>query len=213
MKIHRKVTLKSKTLNGQKIVHTLEEFAKQIRNWSHLKEKSLEYSADAGSPSCELLYNDGQFSAIFAFTVNDFGQCYLVTIIPKNTSEIPLSRHNSLLKEFSVSFGRFIKYNKLPLSVSLSQDHAELLDIIPGKVVRGYFERFLKLNPTSYHPNDIERLDLFICAASKHLRKQINVPNLQKYLIEDLHWSGRDAELCCDRIETGLDILKVYKKV
>jgi hypothetical protein len=139
--------------------------------------------------------------------------CHLVNIIPKNTSEISLPYYNSLLEKFSVSFNRFIKNNKLCLQASLSKDHAELLDIIPGKVVRRYLEGYLKLNPpTSYHPHDIEILDLFICVASKYLREQINIPNLQRYLIEDLHWSGKDAGWCCDRIQTGIDILKVYKR-
>ncbi|MBA4391238.1 MAG: hypothetical protein C0399_09895 [Syntrophus sp. (in: bacteria)] len=115
MKIHRKVALKSKILNGQEIVHNLQEFAKQTRNWKHLEEKSLAYSADVGYPSCKLLYKVGQFSAVFAFTENDFGQCHLVNIIPKNTSEISLPFYNSLLEEFSVSFNRFIKNNKLSL--------------------------------------------------------------------------------------------------
>jgi hypothetical protein len=74
------------------------------------------------------------------------------------------------------------------------------------------FERYLNLFPKSYHPNDIERLDIFICAVSRFCRKRIDLYRLKRYLIEDLDWDYKDAEWCFDRIETGLEILKVNKK-
>jgi hypothetical protein len=95
--------------------------------------------------------------------------------------------------------------------LDLSEKDIGLQEIISSPKARGFFEKYLNL-ALSYHPNDIERLDFFICAASRFCRKSIDIEYLERYLIEDLDWPKEDAKWCCNRIQIGLDILKVHKK-
>ena len=55
--------------------------------------------------------------------------------------------------------------------------------------------------------------DLFICAASRYCKKKIDSELIEQYLVEDLKWSPEDAKWCRNRINIGLDILKVNKKL
>ena len=107
---------------------------------------------------------------------------------------------------------------KIVCIMRLSCGNQRLKEIIKGKKTRGFFEKYLTLlcmwsynPPYIKHPKDVQRLDRFICAASR-FRSQINISELERYLIEDLTWSIENAKWVRQRIETGLDILNANKK-
>lgn len=89
---------------------------------------------------------------------------------------------------------------------------SNLKDIITAKIPREAFEFYLNQYPLSNHPFDIKRLDNFICCIFTFSKKAINTQQLKKYLLEKLKWPGYNVDWCIRRIETGLDILKEYKK-
>lgn len=89
---------------------------------------------------------------------------------------------------------------------------AKLSDIISSKIVRKQFNVFLNNHPTSYHPLDIGRLDRFICLASSYCRKKINLDDLRSFLAAQKGWEASDIDWCIGRIESGLEIIRVYKK-
>ncbi|MBD2018429.1 hypothetical protein H6F96_31290 [Microcoleus sp. FACHB-53] len=98
-----------------------------------------------------------------------------------------------------------------------ASEQKRLKEIIKGKKTRQFFENYV--NPLCMwdsspryikHPKDIRRLDRFICAISRFGSK-INISELERYLIEDLAWSKKNANWVLQRIETGLEILKASK--
>jgi hypothetical protein len=164
------------------------------------------------SPSCTIQLDDGHYYPAFAITCTNNGICDIANITPLKTEQILMAEYNSLSVKFVKDLRSFMSKNKIKISVSLSKEDIGLDSIISNQKLRMLFERYLKLFPKSYHPNDIERLDMFICAASRFSRKRIDLYRLKRYLIEDLNWDYKDAEWCFDRIETGLEILKVNKR-
>ena len=134
----------------------------------------------------------------------------VANVVPEEAGHLSITRYNNVVRRFAEDIRRFIRCNKVPMSVLLASDNVGLKDIIPNSKALVYFERYLKAWPTSYHPSDIQRLDLFICAASR-CPKRIDLQDLQRYLIEDLDWLLKDVQWCVQRIEVRLDILDVNK--
>jgi hypothetical protein len=98
-----------------------------------------------------------------------------------------------------------------------ASDKKRLQEIIKSPKTRQFFENYL--NPLCIwgsspryikHPKDVQRLNRFICAVSR-FRSKINISELERYLIEDLAWSIKNAHWVRQRIEIGLEILKANK--
>ena len=101
--------------------------------------------------------------------------------------------------------------------MSYTSDKKRLKEIIKGQKTRWFFESYLAplcmwgSSPRYIqHPKDVYRLDRFICAISRFGSK-INISELERYLIEDLAWSIKNAKCVRHRIEIGLAILKANK--
>ncbi|MDZ8259188.1 hypothetical protein [Nostoc sp. ChiQUE01b] len=121
--------------------------------------------------------------------------------------------YNNLLRRFKQDFQAFLSSGQFSnISIKLSNEDIGLNEIISSSKTRDSFERYLRFSPQSYHPNDIERLDCFICAASRYCKKKINSELIKQYLIEDLNWPPENANWCHSRLDIGLEILKVNKK-
>jgi hypothetical protein len=212
MRVHREVHLKSGRLADEQIVEVLRRFGQQVTGWSFMQNESEEYSRHMGAPSCMLVLHDGQFQPAVALTKKREGVYYVANIVPGESDHIPMTEYSTLARRFTEDFRRFARSEGIPISISVSDDNAGLTAIIPSPKARQFFERYLHGYPTSYHPNDIKRLDIFICAASRYCRRDIELDRLQTYLVEDLKWSAKDARWCRDRIEAGLDLLQVNRR-
>jgi len=212
MKTHQEVYLKSKVLIGEKVVELLQEFTLEMSGWSFMNRQSQQYERNIGFPSCLIQLDDGYTNPVFAITYHQNGTYYIANITPTKAREISMQEWNVFSMKFVKDLRSFICNNKISLLVTISKDNIGLEAIIPSPKVRCFFERFLKVSPTSHHPSDIERLDMFICAASRYCRREIDLDLLKQYLIEDLNWTPRDASWCRNRIQIGLDILKMNRK-
>jgi hypothetical protein len=211
MKVHQEVHLKSKILTGEQVIEVLRKFTLEMSSWSFIDEQSAKYTQDIGFPSCVIQLDDGYAHPAFAITCHKDTIYYIANIFPLRTGQILMKEYNCFSMRFVKDFRSFVRNKKISLSVSISKENIGLEVIIPSPKVRSLFERYLNLWPTSYHPNDIERLDVFICAASRYCRRKIDLDWLRRYLIEDLSWTSSDADWCFNRIESGLDILKVNR--
>jgi hypothetical protein len=125
---------------------------------------------------------------------------------------MPMLEYNALLRRFYQDFKKFINSGIQNISIEISKEDIGLNEIISSSQARERFERYLGCSPQSYHPNDLERLDLFICAASRYCRKKIDTELIEQYLVQDLKWSSENAKWCRNRIDVGLKILEVNKK-
>jgi hypothetical protein len=89
-------------------------------------------------------------------------------------------------------------------------------EIIPATRTRALFERFLAPGrvwgtPTTTHPKDIKRLDVFICGLYRY-RAHVDLAALRNWLIDEGGWPDKNANWTCTRIEVGLDVLGVNRR-
>jgi hypothetical protein len=154
-----------------------------------------------------------RYSAVYpalAFAASDDLKLHLTNIVPKHVSQIFIKEYNEIASRFANSLNQYSRQQRLGIRAVTTSEELTLPASIPGKRTRELFNRYLALHPRSYHRCDIDRLDTFICAAFRYCRS-LDVHNLRRYLVEILKWDEKDANWCCDRVETGLDILRINK--
>lgn len=210
--IHKELTLKGRNKNAADLVQTIKEFCAASSDYVYLTKQSKDYQRGINSVCCMIADATSAVYPGLAFAASGDTSLYLANIVPKNVSQIFINEYNEIASRFAESFGQFVKEHKLGIRIVTTSDELTLAAAIPGKKTREFFTRFLALHPTSYHRCDIARLDTFICAAFRYCRKNIDVDRLRRYLVEILKWEQKDANWCCDRIETGLDILRVNRR-
>lgn len=66
--------------------------------------------------------------------------------------------------------------------------------------------------PQSGHPLDVRRLDSFTCAVARYSRLKVNWSDLGEFLRKEKRWQESDVEWCLSRIQTGLEIIREYKR-
>lgn len=146
-----------------------------------------------------------------AFAASDDLKLHLTNIVPKHVSQIFIKEYNEIATCFADSFNQYSRQQKVGVSAVTTSEELNLEAAIPGKKTRELFDRYIALYPISYHRCDIDRLDTFICAAFRYCRN-LDIDRLHRYLVEVLTWEKKDANWCCNRIETGLDILRADRR-
>jgi len=194
------------------LIEIISVFCVSSEDYTYLSEESADYQRGIDTEACMIADNRSVVAPAIAFASSDGTTLQVTNIVPGNVSQIGIEEYNGILGRFAERFIPFCRDRKLGIHCVQTSDALTLASAIPGEKTRGFFNRYLALHPTSYHPLDIERLDVFICAAFRYCRKTINVDRLKRYLIESLKWKDDDASWCCNRIKTGMDILKVNRK-
>ncbi|MFN7412695.1 MAG: hypothetical protein ACK5RT_02060 [Dolichospermum sp.] len=212
MKAYQELNLKLKEVSDSEFIDIIINFTKQVKDWTYLEKESENYTKNVSETSCVIFLEDNHYNPAFAITNKKDKSYYIANIVPSQNDEIPMLEYNILSRRFYHDFKNFIHLNSYSIAIEISKEDIGLKEIISSQTVREYFEKYINSFPLSSHPNDIKQLDLFICAASRLCRKSINIEYLKRYLIEDLNWPKETANKCCNRIEIGLDILKVHKK-
>ena len=208
--IFKELILRGKTARAQDIIRVIDDFCAWSEDYTYLGDKTNEHREIAGSPnSCVILDAAWPDNPCICFDSSNGVYLDIANVIPDQRPQIGVKEYNEILDRFVECFRRFCRKQKCEVRVSQSSDVLTLESIIPGRKTRQYFERYLARSPISYHPLDIQRLDVFICAAFRYCRTTLKLHGLGKYLISDLGWKESDARWCCNRIETGMDILKV----
>lgn len=210
--IHKELTIKESNKSAADLVQTINDFCTTSSEYLYLTKQSKDYQRGINSVCCMIADTSSAVYPGLAFAASGDASLYLANIVPKHVSQIFIKEYNEIASRFADSFGQFVKERKLGIRIITTSDELTLEAAIPGKKTREFFTRYLALHPTSYHRNDIDRLDTFICDAFRYCRKNIDVDRLRRYLIEVLKWEQKDANWCCDRIETGLDILRMNRR-
>ncbi|NOR44544.1 MAG: hypothetical protein GQ534_03075 [Candidatus Delongbacteria bacterium] len=214
MSIHAKVVIRS-TKGTAYIIDIIKEFCTQDSDWIYDTERSYIYSKHLemtmNSKACVLINSSITMSPGFDFCESKDGEVYLANIVLKKGGfDIP--EYNDHAKLFYEIFKKWNKKNRNGINISISKTDLELEDIITAKIPRGLFQFYLNQNPLSNHPTDIYFLDRFICSVYSLPRTKINLEHLKEYLLSKRKWAEFNTDWCINRIETGLEILKVYKK-
>jgi hypothetical protein len=207
------VLLKSQRLTDEQIIQAIKDFACSSSCWTYMPEESVKYTSLAGHPACMIMLEDERVCPIVAVGKNENGTYYVSNIIPKEAGSISPVEYNQFAQYFASSVRNFLRNSDVPLRVSLLIEKLDLKQIISSPIARKFFDQYLAMYPRSHHPADVRRLDIFICIASRFCRKPINPNRLEGYLRVKLQWPDEDARWCRQRVETGLKILSVYKKL
>lgn len=207
------VIFSTKKLSDEMFCTIITGFSNETCGYVLRKDWSMEYASEMQSPSYIIQYEYNNRAADFAITkVKE--EYSLENIMPKEAGKIPYEIAVECAKTFVTDFRKFLKNNSLKdMSISLARKKKLTLEnIVHGKETRKFFMKYINGYPLTHHPADIQRLDVFICAASKYCRKSINLDLLHTYLKEVLQWPDSEAKWCCDRIEAGLKILHLNRK-
>lgn len=213
MKVHQEIVVTSKNFEDEQIVEAIERLGSEMPHWILYPEKSAEYRKLCNAPSCCVVFNHNEIpkSAVH-ITLRKKGTFYAPNIVPLEISELSLDQYNAVASRFVTDLRAYLRKSKISISVSLSSSNIGLTDIISGKLPRQFFQCYMSQYPTSYHPLDIQRLDRFICALVRYSRNKMDFERLEHLLIEDFGWQPNDAAWCRRRVETGVDVLKVYRR-
>lgn len=192
---------------------TLRQFAADTAEWIFDEEKSASYSDDLpDSVGCVLLLNGNEWMPGIAICEEWSGHCRIANIVPKRTGTMPTDEYNQIAQKFYAQVREWSNKRNRGLRLAISKTDLELEDIITAEIPRKCFKVFLNNYPLSHHPNDISRLDRFICSVSRYSRRSINWEYLGEYLCEKKHWPEDGVDWCLNRIRTGLEIIHEYKR-
>lgn len=213
MKVHQEVTISSKTLEDEEVVSVIEYFCRDIPGWIFAASESAEYARACDQPSCCVIFshNDIEKSAIHLKKRNP-RRFYIPNIVPMEVEKLSLDQYNMVASKFASDLRGYLRKSQIPISVSLSKPNIGVSDVIPGKLPRKLFDRFMSGYPTSYHPSDISRLDQFTCSLARYSRRSLNFERFERLLIEDYGWNPSDADRCRSRVETGIEVITEYRK-
>jgi len=211
--ILRSLTIGKRNGSPKLIAETLARFAELSERYASLPKVTEEYKRLLGEEAVAIHATYKEPFPSLSFAAKGSSHMELTNIVPQTRSALSTEEYNQFLMQFAEDLLEASRKNKLGLSVSATGDELTLESAISGKKTRSYFERYLSQHPTSYHAYDVQRLDVFICVASRYPRCRLNLGRLQRYLIEKLKWKECDATWCTKRIETGLEVLKVNRRL
>jgi len=213
MKLHQEIAITSRTIEDEQIVANIERAFNEMPHWIFYPEKSAEYRELCNAPSCCVVCNHKELpkSAVH-ITLRKKGTFYAPNIVPLEVSELSLDQYNAVASRFVKDLRAYLRKSKISISVSLSSSNIGLDDIVSGKLPRQFFQRYMSQYPTSYHPLDIQRLDRFTCALVRYSRRAMDFDQFECLLIENFGWQPMDAKWCRNRVETGFEVIKVYRR-
>lgn len=214
---YRDLRITSHALDESEIINFVEIFAQSTKGWSYPEEESQEYATCCGVPSCCLIHEPTVLpkAAIHLtlykskYTANGV---YVPNIIPLDRNSMTKSEYNGIAQRFARELRFRSRQEDISINVLLSKARLGLRDIIGGKVTWRLFQRHIRLFPESSHPNDLARLDAFICALSRYSKCRLDLESFEFLLCEELGWPGAMASRCRSRVEIGLEVLAANRK-
>ena len=194
MKAYQELNLKLKKVDDTEIIEIFKKFTQHFNDWTYLQKESQEHTKETSKPSCIISLDEDHHKPSFLITKIKDKLYSIENIFNSQHGHIPMLKYNILLRRFKKDFQDFIILaNYTIISIKLSNEDIGLHEIITSLKAREYFERYLSRFPLSYHTNDIERLDFFICANSR-CKKKINPELIEQYLVEDQNWTQENAK-------------------
>lgn len=210
---HIEVLIRSKFQEPADLITAIKDFALGHERWEYLEPQSSEYASNTGSPSCALLLKNNKYYPAIAITHKENNTFYIANIVPKESGHIGVIEYNGIAKQFAKDLRKYIEQKEIKASINITSENISLSTIIPGIKSRELFQRYLNLFPLSYHPCDIERLDVFICHLSRYAKRTLDAEAMSYWLMSEKGWERKDAEWCVNRINIGLDVLKVNRNM
>ena len=211
MKAYVEIRLRLTLDNGATLQSVISQFAKKTKGWTHAAQWSDDYQIGIGRPAVVAVASavKGLKPAGVAIASDNErakDRFHVTNIVPLKPSWLTMNEYNAIGMAFASSFRAFLRAGKIRGQVELQAEEKHLSDIITAAKCRQFFDQYL-LQPTS-HPLDIQHLDVFICALMRYSAK-VDSNEIERYLVMDCGWKREKAAWVKQRIDTGLDILKV----
>lgn len=211
MKRHQVIRLTSGELDQRGILEALLTFSGTAEGWER-RPGGIHAESFGLGEHCSIVGLHPPAAALFfmAETGKRKG-VRLTNIIPRDTDHLPMEEYNQVARRFAADFRRHCR-GRIQIRVSISSEDRGLEAAISGERSRRYFEDYVRAHTVlTHHPADIDRLDLFICAAHR-FGGRCDPDDIAQYLREDLQWPDRDAKSVRDRIRIGLSLLGVNSR-
>jgi hypothetical protein len=221
VKAHTEIEIRLNLNNGETLHDVLRQFARDTDGWLFPQKESETYQKHIGETGGYVVCDSvkGCERAIVAVAARKSKRpniFYVPNIVPRDCFHLTVDQYNVIGLAFARSFARWCRKNANKGRVHCSSPSKTLADIIPAEKCRKYFEQYLNCsiwNSTALptHPSDVQKLDVFICALIRY-GADVRLDEIENYLVVDRKWKPADAAWVRARIETGMDVLKVYRK-
>ena len=164
MIIAREIVVRHTGDDSRILIQVFADFcAATSKRYAYQREQTREYQ-EAILADAVMLHRHDRFPfPAIALASGDGATMHLTNIVPQAESKIGLATYNVFAAELACDLRRYKKFSKTPIIIHCTGGRLTLDDIIPAVKTRQVFERYLANRPTSYHPADIHRLDVFIC--------------------------------------------------
>jgi hypothetical protein len=217
VKTHVEIKIRLNRMLDRSLHQVLAAFTDQTEGWHFPREESEEYQLHHGRAAgfAVCLQIDGLEPA--AVAIANLDKTHLSTfgvpnIVPRVRSSLTVDQYNAIGIAFAAAFRKWLKHSSLHGVVEVIGPNRTLADIIPGDKTRRYFEAWLNSPTPVSHPSDLCALDRFICHLFRH-RGKTRTWEIEPYLTHDLQWSPETARWVVARIEAGLELLRVDRKI
>ena len=213
MKCFRKVKMRSRTADTTQIIDHIRLFCSRSAHFAFLGEESVSCSTYIGPPSC-VIASTGLTATNTCIAMSESKPAVLevTNIFPKQTGDIHIDEANEIASQFAKVLEVFAKNVRFNLRVDCGTDSLDAQAMFRDKRILRFFERILVANPRSSHPSDLEKIDRFICVLSRYYRGEFCLERLSSLLIQDYKWAEDNARRCAERVDIGLDVLRVNRK-
>lgn len=215
MKSFSEVEIRWKAETKPTVHQILRAFSKANTAWKFLPKQTADYQRAIDGPAAMVLcLKPGCQSAAVALAnikKEQVRRLRVTNIVPVQCGQLSVDEYNAIAAAFASDLQQYARAAKCGLTVEFKTGDKGLADIIPGKRTRNFFESYLNAHPLSFHPSDLQRLDVFICSLVWYGSK-VNTHDVHAYLAGDLGWPHDKAAFVRDRIETGLAVLDVYRR-
>jgi hypothetical protein len=218
---HATLKIYSKGNNTATVVSALRTACKDIIDYQFEEEKTAEYELLLGNPGCQIVQiQRGHYFAALCFETdtqkNSKSYLRLTNIIPLLPPRcLKVETYNNIVMDFYKKLHRILYGTGFHIKL-VKPDRFILENIIHGPRCRALFQRYIDHQGMmwgnfSYHPNETKILDIFIVGLCQYHGK-VDIEALNAYMMKIIGWSEKNARWVCERIETGMEILKVRRK-
>lgn len=215
MKVYQEVHIKLGSTPETDLIGIVIAFCKDSSKWDWEENKSDLPNQTNDGPAFSVCYkNYDQSVSPLVHVAKDEGESFRVTnITPRNISPTTINKddYNMIAQRFGNDFRAFCKQQSIGISVYMPKSDLSLKQIINRKPARDAFERYLSY-PFRGDDRDDDPLHEFTCTVFRR-RTEINLDYLECYLIEDHGLNANDAKKCRNKVEAGLNVLRVCKRL
>jgi len=147
-------------------------------------------------------------------TLNITEPVFRVTnVTPREVTPVTINRddYNMIAKRFGLDLRAFLKKRSLGISVYIPRSDIGIYQIVKSKPAREALERFI-LYPLRGHACDDDPLHEFTCTCFRR-RLELSFEHLERYLIDDGGFQSTEAAEARKKVEIGMRVLQVCKRL